>query len=57
MLKRILVDLSDTHRTDGIVRQTTDLAARHQAELTVVLEPEVSEATYPAQSQTIAAAG
>lgn len=57
MLKRILVDLSDIHRTDGIVRQATDLAWRHQAELTVVVEPEVSEIAYPNQSQTIAAAG
>jgi nucleotide-binding universal stress UspA family protein len=57
MLKRILVDLSDTHRTDGIVRQATDLAARHQAELTVVVEPEVSVVAQPAQSQAIAAAG
>lgn len=57
MLKRILVDLSDTHRTDGIVRQATDLASRHQAELTVLVEPEVTEVAYPNQTQTIAAAG
>lgn len=57
MLKRILVDLSDTRRTDGIVRQATDLAARHEAELTVVVEPEVSVAAQPAQTQAIAAAG
>lgn len=57
MLKRILVDLSDTRRTGGIVRQATDLASRHQAELTVVVEPPESETVSPGRMQVIAAAG
>jgi nucleotide-binding universal stress UspA family protein len=57
MLKRILIDLSDTRRIDGIVRQATDLAERHQAELTVVVEPVLDEQTQIGQTQSIAAAG
>lgn len=57
MLKRILVDLSDTRRIDGIVRQATDLAERHQAEVTVVVEPVHDVPSGPGPSQAIAAAG
>ena len=58
MIKRILVDLSDARRSEGIVRQATDLASRHQAELTVAVEPVETESDGPGgRLQAIAAAG
>jgi nucleotide-binding universal stress UspA family protein len=58
MIKRILVDLSDARRSEGIVRQATELASRHQAELTVEVEPvDIDAADAEGRTQVIAAAG
>ncbi len=57
MIKRILVDLSDTQRVTGIVQQATDLALRHQAELTAVVEESGGLSTVVGRLQGIAAAG
>lgn len=57
MIKRILVDLSDAGRSEGIVRQAAELASRHQAELTVAVEPVEVEMAGSGRLQVIAAAG
>lgn len=57
MLKRILVDLSDTQRSGGIVHQAVSLAERHQAELTVLVEPAGSEKAPSTPQPGISAAG
>jgi nucleotide-binding universal stress UspA family protein len=55
MIKRILVDLSDTHRAQGIVGHATSLAQRHQAEMTVVGSP-LREPTGTKKMQSMGAA-
>jgi len=57
MLKRILVDLSDTQRSSGIVHQAVSLAEKHQSELTVLVEPAEAEIESSTPLPGIAAAG
>ena len=57
MIKRILVDLSDTMRVHGIVEQATDVARRHQAEVTAIVETgEESSVVSSGKRKAIAAA-
>lgn len=56
MIKRILVDLSDTERADGILRHAVELGCRHQAELTVVVASSVAQSSGIGPLQEIAAA-
>ena len=57
MIKRILVDLSDTRRGQAIVRHATELACSHQAEITASLERAEDRPQPVGRLQGIAAAG
>ncbi len=57
MIKRILVDLSDTQRAQGIVQHATDIARRHLAEMTSVVEGDGQPEASVGSPQTISAAG
>ena len=56
MIKRVLVDLSDTLRVRGIVEQATDVARRHQAEVTAIVETGEDGAVSTGKRKAIAAA-
>lgn len=57
MIKRILVDLSDTRRGESIVSYATDLACAHRAEVTAIRAAEAEERPTVGRLQGIAAAG
>lgn len=57
MIKRILVDLSDTRRGPSIVRHAADLACAHQAEVTAVREMATEVPSPEGRFTTYSAAG
>lgn len=57
MIKRILVDLSDTGRGQSIVTHATELACAHQAEVTAVRTGDAEVPQDAGRMQAIAAAG